>query len=102
MKLKKGDQVLVVAGKDRGRKGRIEKVLPKQGKVLIPGINVYKKHAKPRGESQPGGVIEIVKPLPVSNVALICPKCNQPTRVGYRVNKNGSKVRICRKCQALI
>jgi len=101
MKLRKGDNIIVTAGKDKGRKGKIEKVLPKVGKVLIPGINVYKKHTKARGEKQPGGIVKIIKPLPVYSVALLCPKCRQPTRVGYRTNKT-KKARICRKCKALI
>jgi large subunit ribosomal protein L24 len=102
MKLKKGDTVLVIAGKDKSRKGKIEKIFPKKGLVLLPGINVYKRHTKPRGEKQPGGIIEIIKPLPISNVALMCPKCGKPTRVGYQVNKDGSKNRICRRCQTII
>ena len=102
MKFKKGDTVKIIKGKDKSRKGKIEKVLPKLNKVLIPGINVYKKHLKPRGEGQPGGIVEIVKPLPVSNVALLCPKCNKQTRVGYQLDKSGSKHRICRKCQTVI
>jgi large subunit ribosomal protein L24 len=102
MKLRNGDEIVVLAGKDKGRKGKIEKILPKQGKVLIPGINVSKKHTKPRGEKQPGGIIEQIMPLPVSNVSLLCPSCGKPTRVGYQVNKDGSKTRICRKCKALI
>lgn len=102
MKLKKGDQIIVIQGKDKGRKGKIEKAFSKAGKVLIPSINVYKKHARQQSEKKPGGIIEITKPLSASNVALICPKCNQPTRVGYQVDKAGSKNRICRKCQALI
>lgn len=99
MKIKKGDQIMVIKGKDKGRKGKIEKVFHKTGKVLIPGINVYKKHARKQSEKKPGGIIEIVKPLPVANVALICSKCKKPTRVGYQINKSGTKTRICRKCQ---
>jgi len=102
MKLKKGDKIKVIKGKDKGRTGKIEKTLPKLGKVLIPGINVYKKHAKARSEKQPGGIIEIIKPLPVANVVLVCPKCNKPTRVGYQIDKSGGKSRICRKCQAVV
>lgn len=102
MKLKKGDQVIVTRGKDKGQKGKIEKVFPKTGKVLISGVNVYKKHVRPRGEGQPGGIVDVVKPLAASNVALLCPKCNQPTRIGYQVDKNKEKQRLCRKCQALI
>lgn len=102
MKLKKGDQIIVIRGKDKGRKGKIEKILSKTGKVLIPGINVYKKHARKQSEKKPGGIIEIVKPLSASNVALFCSKCNRPTRIGYQIDKAGNKNRICRKCQALI
>lgn len=102
MKLKKGDQIVVIAGKDKGRKGKIEKILPKQGRILIPGINVFKKHLRPRGEGQPGGIIDVVKPLSASNVALLCPKCGKQTRIGWQINKDGSKTRICRKCQAVI
>lgn len=101
MKFKKGDQIIVTAGKDKGRKGKIEKIFPKQGKVLIPGINIFKKHLRPRGEGQPGGIIDVVKPLSVSNVALLCPKCGKQTKIGWRLDKTG-KVRICRQCQATI
>jgi large subunit ribosomal protein L24 len=102
MKLKKGDQVIVLKGKDKGRKGKIEKIFPKIGKILIPGINLYKRHTKPQGEGKPGGIIDIVKPLRVQNVALVCPKCGKPTRVGYQVDKTGNKTRICRKCNSNI
>lgn len=107
MKLKKGDEVLVTTGKDKGRKAKIEKIYPDQERVFLPGVNVYKKHLKPRGEKQPGGIVEISKPLPVANVALICPKCGQPTRVGYHVSAVSKdakiiKERMCRKCQAII
>jgi len=100
MKLKKGDQVVILAGKDRNRKGKIEKILPRQRKVLVAGVNIYKKHVKPQG-SNSGGVVDLVKPLPVGKVALICPKCGQRTRVGYRFVQN-SKKRICKKCQVII
>jgi large subunit ribosomal protein L24 len=100
MKLKKGDSVIIIKGKDKGRKGKIEKVFLKTGKVLIPGINVYKKHARKQSEKKPGGIIEIVKPLSLANVALFCSKCKKPTRIGYQIDKSGTKIRICRKCQA--
>jgi large subunit ribosomal protein L24 len=97
MKLKKNDQIIVLYGKDKGRKGKIEKIFPKTNKVLVPGVNVYKKHMKPQGEGRPGGIIDKVFPLPVANVELLCPKCSQKTRVGYQVTK-GEKQRICKKC----
>lgn len=101
MKFKKGDQVIVVAGKDKGRRGKIEKIFPKKEMVLIPGINVYKKHLKPQGEKNPGGIVDAVKPLAIPKVALICPKCNKKTRIGYLMTKD-RKERICKKCQAII
>ena len=101
MKLKKGDEIIVIAGKDKGRKGKIEKVFSKEGKVLIPGINLVKKHLKPRKEGEKGGIVEIAKPLDVSKVALVCPKCGKPTRVGYLITKD-SKERICKKCRQTI
>lgn len=102
MRLKKGDTVKAMRGKDKGRSGKIEKVFPKLNKVLIPGLNVFKKHARPRSEKEPGGIIEVVKPLPVLNVALVCPKCSQTTRVAYRIDKSGKKYRMCKKCSANI
>lgn len=101
MRLKNGDQIIVRAGKDKGRKGRIEKVFPRKGLVLVPGINVYKRHLKPQGEKKPGGIVDLALPLPVSRVSLLCPKCNQATRVGWLITKD-KKERICKKCQALI
>jgi|SRR5581483_655485 len=99
MKLKKGDEVKIVIGKDKGKTGKIEKIFPKVKKVLIPGINMYKRHVKARMQNQKSEIINLTKPLPISNVALLCPKCKQQTRVGYTI-KNGKKERICRKCGA--
>jgi len=100
MKLKKGDTVVVTAGKDRGRSGKIDKVLVADGSVLLPGVNQYKKHVKPKGD-KPGEIVTLSRPLDVSKVALVCPKCKERTRVGYKF-VNDKKVRICRKCQAEI
>lgn len=94
-KIKKGDTVKVLAGKDKGRTGIVEQVFAKEGLVLLPGINLYKKHLKERGQQQ-GGVIELPRPLPLSKVALVCPHCQQPTRVGFQLN--GEKKRVCKKC----
>lgn len=98
MKLKKGDEVIVTRGKDSGKRGKIERVFPKLGKVLVAGANIYKRHLKPRGQGKPGGIIDITKPLPVSNVALVCSHCGLKTRVGYNLI-NQEKKRICRKCK---
>lgn len=101
MKLKKGDQVIILYGKDKGRKGKIEKIFPKIGKILVPGVNIYKKHLKPQGEGKPGGIIDKVFPLPLANVALLCPKCNKKTRIGYQIDKE-KKYRICKKCGSIL
>lgn len=97
MKLKKGDKVKVMAGKDKGKEGTIEGVLG-GNKVAIAGVNVYKRHSKPRSQGQKGGIVDFVRPLPASNVALVCPKCKQVTRVGYKLTAK-EKVRICKKCE---
>ncbi len=101
MKLKKGDLIQVMTGKDSGRQGRIERVFLADMTVLIPGVNQYKRHRKPQGEGRPGEIATLDRPLDISKVALICPKCKQPTRVGYQVT-SGKKSRICRKCDNLI
>lgn len=97
MKIKKGDEVIVTAGKDRGKKGKIEKIFFKKGLVFLPGLNKVKRHVKKKDEKSPGGIIEISKPLPISNMALLCPKCSKPTRVGFTL-KGKEKVRVCKKC----
>ena len=101
MKLHIGDTILVTAGKDKGRQGQIGKVIKAKNLVLVPEVNVYKKTRRGYGD-QKGGVFEISRPLPVANVALICPSCKKPSRVGYRVLESGQKERICRKCKRQI
>jgi len=101
MKLKKGDNVKVVIGKDKGKTGKIDKVFPKENKVLVSGVNLYKRHMKARSQSQPSEIITLVKPLPVANVVLVCPKCHKDTRIGYKIEKN-EKSRICVKCKSKI
>ena len=98
MKLRKGDKVIITAGKDKGREGKIERLFPKDKELIVPGVNIFKKHLKRRDEKNPGGIIEITKPLPLSRVALVCPKCGQPTRAGYKI-VGKEKLRICRKCK---
>ncbi len=97
MKIKKGDEVKIVKGKDKGKTGKVEKVLPKEDMVLIPNVNLYKRHLKARSEKQPSEIVTLTKPLPLENVLLVCPKCHRPTRVGYKLEKD-AKVRVCRKC----
>jgi large subunit ribosomal protein L24 len=101
MKIKKGDKVKIIYGKDKGREGVVEKVYRKDNKVLIPGINLYKRHIKKNEKMPKGGIIEIPRPLDVSKVMLICPKCAKPTRVGILREKN-KKWRICKKCKSKI
>ena len=100
-KLKKGDELIITRGKDKGKKGKIEKVFTKENTVLVPGINEYKRHMKARTQNEKSEIITITKPMHLENTALICPKCHKQTRVGYKIesSKEGSKkVRICRKC----
>jgi len=91
-----------MAGKDKGRTGTVEKVFIKAGKILVGGVNIYKKHAKSRDGKDKGGIIDITKPLPASSLSLICPKCGKVVRVGYQVEKSGEKNRICKKCKEVI
>jgi large subunit ribosomal protein L24 len=101
MKIKKGDEIKVVAGKDKGKTGKVEKVLSKIDKVLIPGINEYKKHLKGNASGQRSEVITIAKPLPIANVMFVCPKCHETARIGYGI-EGDKKVRICKKCKSSV
>ena len=98
IKFKKGDQVIITSGKDKGKKGKIERIFTKKESVLLPGLNIYKKHMKKRDEKQQGGIIDFSRPVLFSNIALICPKCSKPTRIGWQISAK-DKIRICRKCQ---
>ena len=101
MKIKKSDTVLIISGKDRGRKGKVLEVFPKEGKILVEGVNLMRKHQKPRKAGEKGQIIQLPKPIANSNVKYICPKCGKPTKVGHKVvNKN--KTRICKKCESEI
>jgi large subunit ribosomal protein L24 len=101
MKFKKGDEIQITGGKDRGKKGKIDKVMPQLDTVLVPGLNMYKRHMKKRDEKNQGGIIDFPRPIPVGRIALICPKCKKLTRAGYSGNGK-DKNRICRKCKQLI
>lgn len=101
MKLKKGDTIIVTAGKDKGKKGKVEAIFPGEETLAVAGVGIYKRHMKKRDEKHPGGIIDMTRPIPVASVALLCPTCKQQTRVGYLVTK-GAKIRICRKCEAKI
>ncbi|MEW6674643.1 MAG: 50S ribosomal protein L24 [Nitrospirota bacterium] len=100
--IKKNDTVIVIAGKEKNKKGRVLSVYPLKGKLLIEKINVIKKHMKPSRKYTQGGIIEKEAPLHISNVMLICPKCDKPTRIENMVIESGRKVRLCKKCKEVI
>jgi large subunit ribosomal protein L24 len=99
MKIRKGDRVQVLTGKDRGKTGTVSRSIPTRGKVIVDGVNIAKKHQKPTSATTQGGIIDKEMPIPVANVAVVCGACGKPTRVGYRFESDGTKVRICRKCE---
>ena len=99
-RIRKEDTVLVMKGKDRGRSGAVRLVIPKDKRVIVTGINMVKRHMRPTGPQKVGGIIEREAPIAVSNVRPLCPSCNKPVRVGYRVLPDGRKVRYCKKCDA--
>jgi len=97
-KLKKNDMVMVVKGRDRGKTGKVMRVLPEAGRVIVERLNLVKRHSKPRSATSPGGIIEKEAPLQVSNVMFFCERCNAPVRVGYKIGADRAKSRICRRC----
>lgn len=99
MKLKKGDTVLITAGKDKGKTGKIEQVLPKTNQILVAGVNILKKNTKPTKKNPHGGIIQINAPISASKAIPLCPRCNKPTRIGFKMLDNGKKLRICGKCK---
>lgn len=101
MKIKKGDTVLIIKGRDRGKIGQIIRAFPKKNRLVVEGLNLIKKHVKPRRQGEKGRIIEIPRPISVSNVKLICPNCKKTTRVGYKF-ENENKYRYCKKCQQVI
>ena len=101
MKLKKGDKVKVTTGKNTGTEGTIDRVYTKNNTVLMLGVNMFKKHIKKSEKMPQGGVVDVPRPLDVSKVMLVCPKCNKLTRVGYRREKD-NKIRFCKKCESSI
>ena len=101
MKIHKNDQVLIIAGKDKGKKAKVLRGFPNKGLVLVEGVNVKKMHKRPKKEGEKGQVVEVPAPLPVGKVKIICPKCNKPVRIGYKQEAK-KKTRICKKCKAEI
>jgi large subunit ribosomal protein L24 len=108
MHVKTGDEVLIIAGKDKGRKGKIKRALPREERVVVEGLNIVKRHMKARGPGKPGGIIEMEAPLHVSNVMLICPSCGRASRTGHRFLEETDhkgrprKVRFCKACNAVV
>ena len=100
--VKTGDTVMVINGKYRGSKGKVMQVSPKEGKVIVEGINIVKKHVKPKQMGEAGGIIEAESALYADKVQLVCPKCGKATRIAMSVSEDGSKVRVCKKCGAPI
>jgi large subunit ribosomal protein L24 len=98
VKLKKGDEVEVLAGKDIGKRGAIMRVLPDSNKVIIDRVNIAKKHQKPTKATMQGGIIDKEMPISASNVGIVCKSCKKPRRIGYKIGDDGKKTRICRKC----
>lgn len=101
MKIKKGDNVKMLIGKDRGKSGKVLYVFPKEGRVVVEGLNKIKKHLKARKQGQKGQIIEKERAVNISNVQLICTKCGKPTRIGHRI-EGDRKVRVCKKCGGMI
>jgi len=108
MHVKTGDEVLVITGKDKGKRGKITRALPSDSRVVVEGLNIVKRHMKARGPGKPGGIIEMEAPLHVSNVMLICPNCGRASRTGHRLldeqdhKGRPRKVRFCKACDAAI
>ena len=96
--LRKNDTVMVIVGRDRGKTGKVLRVLPTRGRVIVERLNMVKRHTKPRGAASPGGIVEKEAPLDISNVMVLCDRCNAPVRVGSKFAADGSKSRVCRRC----
>lgn len=101
MKIKKGDTVKIVAGKDKGKQGKVLKALPKEARVVVEGVNMRAKHIKPKKAEEKGQTVRIPSALSVANVMMVCAQCQKPARVGFRV-EGGTKYRVCKKCKGII
>ena len=101
MKIKKGDTVMVMSGNDKGKTGEVLEVLPKVSKIIVKGINVRKKHVKPKKQKQEGGILSIESAIHSSKANVVCNKCGKPTRIGFSIEKD-EKVRVCKKCSSKI
>ena len=102
MKIRKNDNVLVITGKDRGKKGKVRFAYPEEGRLLVEGVNFIKRHMRAKGQARQAGIIEREAPISVSGVMLVCSKCSKPARVGFRFLADGRKVRFCHACGEVI
>ncbi len=102
MKIKKNDNVLVITGKDKGKKGKVRFAYPDDNRVMVEGVNMIKKHTKAKGQVRQAGIIEREAPISAASVMLVCGKCNKPARVGYKSLQDGRKARFCRACGEVI
>lgn len=99
MKIKKGDNIIVISGKDKGKKGAVLKVFTTENKVIVENVNLKKKHQRPKTGGKKGEKIEVARPIAISNVSIVCKNCGKPTRIGHQISPDGKKVRICKKCK---
>jgi large subunit ribosomal protein L24 len=102
MKIRKNDTILVIAGKNKGKKGKVRFAYPDKERVLVEGVNMIKRHTRALRQARQAGIIEREAPIHVSDVMLLCSKCNHPTRVGFRLLEDGKRVRVCRACSEII
>ncbi len=102
LRIKKDDNVVVIAGKEKGKKGRVLAVIPKKQRVIVEKVNIIKRHMRPSQKYTQGGIIEKEGPIHISNVMLICPRCDTPTRIGNKILEDGRKLRVCKKCKEVI
>ncbi|MGD9504468.1 MAG: 50S ribosomal protein L24 [Syntrophobacteraceae bacterium] len=101
-RIKKNDTVMVIAGKEKGKSGKVVRIIPKHDRVVVEKLNMIKRHMKPGAQNRQGGILEREAPIHISNLMLVCTKCTDPTRVGYKILEDGKKVRICKECGEII
>ena len=102
LKIRQGDTIQVIKGKDVGKKGRVLEVMPEKARVIVEGVNLVKKHRRQTRQDQAGGIISLEAPISISNLMLVCKQCNRPTRVGFKLLADGTKSRVCKACEATI
>jgi len=102
MNIKKGDKVQLMKGKDRGKSAKVLSVIIKEGRILLDGLNLYKKNTKPKKQGEKGQLVTVPRPVRMDNVQILCASCGKPTRIGIKIGPNGGKTRYCKKCNATI